>query len=250
MNGLTVATGATIVDLRENSNVFEPFMFTVSWSLFSFHSKETLIIEPEKNASRIESLEQEKADEEEEGKKDESSCSSEEDEEDDSESEGEAGKMRSMHTFVMVVLFLQFEVTQEQAFCTDWLLHSCCVCLGNLGVYCCLPVRRLWLTSASCWCAFRFEEEDIEASQSVLGPYRTVQIELSVFPAVQEHSYWVLCFVSLEGWLCQPPRFSLSAQGKEGLLRQATLLWGYGTIGWFWEIWRYGKVQYNKHSCS
>lgn len=83
--------------------------------MFSFHSKETLIIEPEKNASRIESLEQEKADEEEEGKKDESSCSSEEDEEDDSESEGEAGKMRSMHTFVMVVLFLQFEVTQEQA---------------------------------------------------------------------------------------------------------------------------------------
>ena len=56
------------------------------------HSNETLIIEPEKNASRIESLEQEKADEEEEGKKDESSCSSEEDEEDDSESEAETGK--------------------------------------------------------------------------------------------------------------------------------------------------------------
>ncbi|XP_057613494.1 protein phosphatase 1 regulatory subunit 12A isoform X5 [Chionomys nivalis] len=65
-------------------------------NLFSFHSKETLIIEPEKNASRIESLEQEKADEEEEGKKDESSCSSEEDEEDDSESEGEADKTKAM----------------------------------------------------------------------------------------------------------------------------------------------------------
>ncbi|XP_049550937.1 protein phosphatase 1 regulatory subunit 12A isoform X3 [Orcinus orca] len=64
--------------------------------LFSFHSKETLIIEPEKNASRIESLEQEKVDDEEEGKKDESSCSSEEDEEDDSESEAETDKTKSM----------------------------------------------------------------------------------------------------------------------------------------------------------
>lgn len=54
-------------------------------------SKETLIIEQEKNASHIESLEQEKADEEEEGKKDESSCSSEEEEEEDSESEAETG---------------------------------------------------------------------------------------------------------------------------------------------------------------
>ncbi|XP_076409991.1 protein phosphatase 1 regulatory subunit 12A isoform X14 [Peromyscus maniculatus bairdii] len=62
----------------------------------TFKNKETLIIEPEKNASRIESLEQEKADEEEEGKKDESSCSSEEDEEDDSESEGEADKTKPM----------------------------------------------------------------------------------------------------------------------------------------------------------
>ncbi|XP_036025446.1 protein phosphatase 1 regulatory subunit 12A isoform X2 [Onychomys torridus] len=62
----------------------------------TFKNKETLIIEPEKNASRIESLEQEKADEEEEGKKDESSCSSEEDEEDDSESEGEADKAKPM----------------------------------------------------------------------------------------------------------------------------------------------------------
>ncbi|XP_072829436.1 protein phosphatase 1 regulatory subunit 12A isoform X3 [Vicugna pacos] len=64
--------------------------------LCSFHSKETLIIEPEKNASRIESLEQEKVDDEEEGKKDESSCSSEEDEEDDSESEAETDKTKLM----------------------------------------------------------------------------------------------------------------------------------------------------------
>ncbi|KAL8221617.1 UNVERIFIED_CONTAM: hypothetical protein K2H54_071569 [Gekko kuhli] len=56
-----------------------------------FKNKETLIIEQDKNASNIESLEQEKVDEEEEGKKDESSCSSEEDEEEDSESEAETG---------------------------------------------------------------------------------------------------------------------------------------------------------------
>ncbi|XP_026962896.1 protein phosphatase 1 regulatory subunit 12A isoform X5 [Monodon monoceros] len=62
----------------------------------TFKNKETLIIEPEKNASRIESLEQEKVDDEEEGKKDESSCSSEEDEEDDSESEAETDKTKSM----------------------------------------------------------------------------------------------------------------------------------------------------------
>ncbi|CAO2581611.1 Protein phosphatase 1 regulatory subunit 12A, partial [Lemmus lemmus] len=62
----------------------------------TFKNKETLIIEPEKNASRIESLEQEKADEEEEGKKDESSCSSEEDEEDDSESEDKTKAMASV----------------------------------------------------------------------------------------------------------------------------------------------------------
>ncbi|XP_048215018.1 protein phosphatase 1 regulatory subunit 12A isoform X3 [Perognathus longimembris pacificus] len=60
----------------------------------TFKNKETLIIEPEKNASRIESLEQEKVDDEEEGKKDESSCSSEEDEEDDSESEAETDKTK------------------------------------------------------------------------------------------------------------------------------------------------------------
>ncbi|KAM8979069.1 protein phosphatase 1 regulatory subunit 12A isoform X3 [Sarcophilus harrisii] len=62
----------------------------------SFKNKETLIIEPEKNATSIESLEHEKADEEEEGKKDESSCSSEEDEEDDSESEAETDKTKPM----------------------------------------------------------------------------------------------------------------------------------------------------------
>ncbi|XP_060047345.1 protein phosphatase 1 regulatory subunit 12A isoform X4 [Erinaceus europaeus] len=60
----------------------------------TFKNKETLIIETEKNASRIDSLEQEKVDDEEEGKKDESSCSSEEDEEDDSESEAETDKTR------------------------------------------------------------------------------------------------------------------------------------------------------------
>uniref|UniRef100_A0A8C8CJ84 Protein phosphatase 1 regulatory subunit n=1 Tax=Oncorhynchus tshawytscha TaxID=74940 RepID=A0A8C8CJ84_ONCTS len=61
-------------------------------------SKETLLLEPEKPAPRIETLEPEKVDEEEEGKKDqESSCSSEEEEEEDSESETEqvspAGKV-------------------------------------------------------------------------------------------------------------------------------------------------------------
>uniref|UniRef100_A0AAR2JPS2 Protein phosphatase 1 regulatory subunit 12A n=1 Tax=Pygocentrus nattereri TaxID=42514 RepID=A0AAR2JPS2_PYGNA len=55
--------------------------------------KETLLLEPEKNAPRIETLEPEKVDEEEEGKKDESSCSSEEEEEEDSESENEAGEL-------------------------------------------------------------------------------------------------------------------------------------------------------------
>lgn len=57
-------------------------------------SKETLLLEPEKPAPRIETLEPEKVDEEEEGKKDESSCSSEEEEEEDSESETEAGDVQ------------------------------------------------------------------------------------------------------------------------------------------------------------
>ncbi len=67
-------------------------------------SKETLLLEPEKTAPRIETLEPEKVDEEEgEGKKDESSCSSEEEEEEDSESENEAGtclKHWPPHTFL------------------------------------------------------------------------------------------------------------------------------------------------------
>ena len=46
-------------------------------------SKETVLLEPEKSAPRIEALEPEKVDEEEEGKKDESSCSSEEEEEEE-----------------------------------------------------------------------------------------------------------------------------------------------------------------------
>ncbi|XP_068611564.1 protein phosphatase 1 regulatory subunit 12A [Brachionichthys hirsutus] len=63
-------------------------------SLKPLKSKETLLLEPEKSAPRIETLEPEKVDEEEEGKKDESSCSSEEEEEEDSESETEAGKSK------------------------------------------------------------------------------------------------------------------------------------------------------------
>lgn len=61
-------------------------------SLKPIKSKETLLLEPEKSAPRIETLEPEKVDEEEEGKKDESSCSSEEEEEEDSESETEAAE--------------------------------------------------------------------------------------------------------------------------------------------------------------
>uniref|UniRef100_A0A7N6BU65 Protein phosphatase 1 regulatory subunit n=1 Tax=Anabas testudineus TaxID=64144 RepID=A0A7N6BU65_ANATE len=63
-------------------------------SLKPLKSKETLLLEPEKSAPRIETLEPEKVDEEEEGKKDESSCSSEEEEEEDSESENEADKSK------------------------------------------------------------------------------------------------------------------------------------------------------------
>lgn len=48
-------------------------------------------------------------------------------------------------------------------------LATCCVCLGNLWVYCFLPVRRWWLPSTSCSFVFRFEE-GTEASQRVLGP--------------------------------------------------------------------------------
>ncbi|XP_061523628.1 protein phosphatase 1 regulatory subunit 12A isoform X2 [Phycodurus eques] len=66
-------------------------------SLKPLKSKEMLLLEPEKSAPRIETLEPEKVDEEEEeeeGKKDESSCSSEEEEEEDSESENEADKSK------------------------------------------------------------------------------------------------------------------------------------------------------------
>ncbi|XP_069567106.1 protein phosphatase 1 regulatory subunit 12A isoform X8 [Brachyistius frenatus] len=63
-------------------------------SLKPLKSKETVLLEPEKSAPRIETLEPEKVDEEEEGKKDESSCSSEEEEEEDSESETEADKSK------------------------------------------------------------------------------------------------------------------------------------------------------------
>uniref|UniRef100_A0A3Q3WJE3 Protein phosphatase 1 regulatory subunit n=1 Tax=Mola mola TaxID=94237 RepID=A0A3Q3WJE3_MOLML len=63
-------------------------------SLKPLKSKETLLLEPEKNAPRIETLEPEKVDEEEEGKKDESSCSSEEEEDEDSESETEPDKTK------------------------------------------------------------------------------------------------------------------------------------------------------------
>ncbi|XP_051544811.1 protein phosphatase 1 regulatory subunit 12A-like isoform X1 [Myxocyprinus asiaticus] len=64
-------------------------------SVKTLKSKETLL-EPEKTAPPIETLEPEKVDEEEgEGKKDESSCSSEEEEEEDSESENEADKTKS-----------------------------------------------------------------------------------------------------------------------------------------------------------
>uniref|UniRef100_A0AAQ5WZC7 Protein phosphatase 1 regulatory subunit n=1 Tax=Amphiprion ocellaris TaxID=80972 RepID=A0AAQ5WZC7_AMPOC len=66
-------------------------------SLKPLKSKETLLLEPEKSAPRIETLEPEKVDEEEEGKKDESSCSSEEEEEEDSESETEAGTVCPKH---------------------------------------------------------------------------------------------------------------------------------------------------------
>uniref|UniRef100_A0A8C6P2I5 Protein phosphatase 1 regulatory subunit n=1 Tax=Nothobranchius furzeri TaxID=105023 RepID=A0A8C6P2I5_NOTFU len=65
-----------------------------NWIINSNPFKLTLLLEPEKTALRIETLEPEKVDEEEEGKKDESSCSSEEEEEEDSESETEAEKSK------------------------------------------------------------------------------------------------------------------------------------------------------------
>uniref|UniRef100_A0A7N6B7G7 Protein phosphatase 1 regulatory subunit n=1 Tax=Anabas testudineus TaxID=64144 RepID=A0A7N6B7G7_ANATE len=68
--------------------------------------KETLLLEPEKSAPRIETLEPEKVDEEEEGKKDESSCSSEEEEEEDSESENEAGAVCPVLDFTLKLKYL------------------------------------------------------------------------------------------------------------------------------------------------
>uniref|UniRef100_A0A3Q3MC64 Protein phosphatase 1 regulatory subunit n=1 Tax=Mastacembelus armatus TaxID=205130 RepID=A0A3Q3MC64_9TELE len=60
-------------------------------SLKSFKNEETLLLEPEKSAPRIETLEPDKVDED-EVKKDESSCSSDDDDDDDTESETEADK--------------------------------------------------------------------------------------------------------------------------------------------------------------
>lgn len=78
-------------------DVHSPWCFSsVPTLLYLFCSKETLLLEPEKSAPRIETLEPEKVDEEEEGKKDESSCSSEEEEDEDSESETEAGTVRDL----------------------------------------------------------------------------------------------------------------------------------------------------------
>lgn len=84
------------------------FSTLINTSLYKL-SKETLIMEQEKNASSIESLEQEKADEEEEGKKDESSCSSEEEEDDDSESEAETGIFLE-HSISLNIYFINVPV--------------------------------------------------------------------------------------------------------------------------------------------
>lgn len=88
-----LAAGMIVKFCRSGGKICILTFYAYNYLKTFFHSKDTLIIEPEKNASRIESLEQEKVDDEEEGKKDESSCSSEEDEEDDSESEAETGKI-------------------------------------------------------------------------------------------------------------------------------------------------------------
>lgn len=77
-----------------------------------FCSKETLLLEPEKSAPRIDTLEPEKVDEEEDGKKDESSCSSEEEDDEDSESETEAGTVCVTY-FRLVVVSLNQVKTKE-----------------------------------------------------------------------------------------------------------------------------------------
>lgn len=81
-------------------------MWSLYWrcDIFVRCSKETLLLEPEKSAPRIETLEPEKVDEEEEGKKDESSCSSEEEEDEDSESETEAGTVCESVTYFGIVV--------------------------------------------------------------------------------------------------------------------------------------------------
>ncbi|XP_053317992.1 protein phosphatase 1 regulatory subunit 12A [Spea bombifrons] len=81
-------------DKQDKSPLIESSTTENNQSLKTLKNKETLIIEPEKTVSTIESLEQEKADNEDEGKKDESSCSSEEEEEEDSESEAETDKTK------------------------------------------------------------------------------------------------------------------------------------------------------------
>uniref|UniRef100_A0A1A8I7G6 Protein phosphatase 1 regulatory subunit n=1 Tax=Nothobranchius kuhntae TaxID=321403 RepID=A0A1A8I7G6_NOTKU len=81
-------------DVKKSPLIETTTMGDNNQSLKPLKSKETLLLEPEKTALRIETLEPEKVDEEEEGKKDESSCSSEEEEEEDSESETEAEKSK------------------------------------------------------------------------------------------------------------------------------------------------------------
>uniref|UniRef100_A0A1A8EVX0 Protein phosphatase 1 regulatory subunit n=1 Tax=Nothobranchius korthausae TaxID=1143690 RepID=A0A1A8EVX0_9TELE len=81
-------------DVKKSPLIETTTMSDNNQSLKPLKSKETLLLEPEKTALRIETLEPEKVDEEEEGKKDESSCSSEEEEEEDSESETEAEKSK------------------------------------------------------------------------------------------------------------------------------------------------------------
>ncbi|KAK5876606.1 hypothetical protein CesoFtcFv8_025941 [Champsocephalus esox] len=81
-------------DVKKSPLIEMPTTGDNNQSLKPIKSKETLLLEPEKSARRIETLEPEKVDEVEEGKKDESSCSSEEEDDEDSESETEADKSK------------------------------------------------------------------------------------------------------------------------------------------------------------
>ncbi|XP_010773773.1 protein phosphatase 1 regulatory subunit 12A isoform X2 [Notothenia coriiceps] len=81
-------------DVKKSPLIEMPTTGDNNQSLKPIKSKETLLLEPEKSALRIETLEPEKVDEVEEGKKDESSCSSEEEDDEDSESETEADKSK------------------------------------------------------------------------------------------------------------------------------------------------------------